>query len=40
VLLPNKSLQRAFDPLPIFAAAKPGIASNAANSDTADGGSG
>lgn len=29
VLVPNKSLQGTFDPLPIFAAAKTGIASNA-----------
>jgi hypothetical protein len=27
---PNKSLQRTFDPPPIFAAAKTGVASNAA----------
>jgi hypothetical protein len=27
---PNKSLQRTFDPLPIFAAAKTGITSNTA----------
>ena len=29
-LMPNKSLQRTFDPPPIFAAAKTGVASNAA----------
>ncbi|RZU98549.1 hypothetical protein [Spiribacter vilamensis] len=29
-LWPNKALQRTFDPLPIFGAAKTGIASNAA----------
>lgn len=29
-MLPNKSLQRTFDPLPTLAAAKAGIASNAA----------
>ena len=29
-LPPNKSLQRTFDPPPIFAAAKTGVASNAA----------
>ena len=30
VLPPNKSLQRTFDPSPIFAAAKTSVASNAA----------
>jgi len=30
VLVPNKSLRRTFDPMPIFAVAKTGIASNAA----------
>ena len=29
MLSPNKLLQRTFDPLPIFAAAKTGVASNA-----------